>query len=317
MDLNDQLIWLLGAVVFFCLSFREAWFEAMMKRHVQEDRLYVLAFAFFVSVLLAAFPALMKVGAGKEHVDFSKASTVVDAVLLVITTAVGLPTAFIAILSALGSARASFIDYASVPLFSIFVSLVYRDLGEQARPLAALGLVVCVAGCVAIVASLRQPTEGVGVWPPGLSRSSSILLGLGCAVASGFCGAWSLQLARRLVTHVDQSLILTMRLIPIPLLLLYVSRLRGNRQWRLGKVTLAIAALCGSLVFIQLYLLYQVLTRQTLDNLSGFMFLIPLLIFLFNLVPFRLRRPAEVPALEWAGMVLILGGFVGWSVFGK
>lgn len=306
---KDNPIKLLGLCLFvvFASSFRDTWFDWRMQT-VTKNRLCVLACAFLIAFLLSSAAFAVRRMVGQASVSMVDRKVRIRLAWLMTTAVVGLPTALIAILTALGSARASFIDYATMPVFMILVGMMVREGGNLRSGTSSLGTLVCIAGCGMIILSMGPVDEARVIWPPGMSVAGSLLLGVTCALTSALAGALSMQFARGLSEQLDPSFILAVKMLPVALLLLLISYLRGDSSWSLDFESLSIAAFVGLFIFLPLFVLYTVLRRETVRRIAPYFFVIPLAVFALNLFPFRLRQIDKIPLLEWLGMGCILGG---------
>jgi drug/metabolite transporter (DMT)-like permease len=302
------------------MGFREAWFEWQMAGQ-QFSKGYEVALSFLVCSLLSAAAWLYVLRRGDSGAVPSGKPAIITIVLLVVTSAIGLPASFIALLSSLGAARSSWVDWGMVPVFVLVVSLAAGELKGRKAALVNAGVLVAMLGCMLIAMSLGGQAGATGggrvtPWPLAGSRSGSLAIGVAAAVISAFCGALILQLVKKLRSAgLQTSLVLVLKLLPLGPLCLLAAYLLRNDDWSISPSMLGIAALNAVLMFVPLFTLYILLNRETVARVAPYLFLIPVFVSLLSLGFFHTREASSVPGMEWFGMALILPG-LAWQEFG-
>jgi drug/metabolite transporter (DMT)-like permease len=257
--------------------------------------------AMFVSAAFMSVAAAAVIRARRPlRVNTASPGTKAWLFCVIVSTAIGLLSWYFYLSSALGAARATFVDYALVPVFAFLMSLAFEPaVASKWRPAAtiAIGLV----GSVLVILGTRGTS--------GNAHGGTVVAGIGWTLASSFCGALNLHIARRIADAVEGAILVMLRLAVTALFAV------GLAWWTSSPLVhgtaLAYAVGLGAVIFGFFFALYALLQRETLSKISPYLFLIPVSTFVFSLT-FGTRRVQDTTPLDWLGMALIVSTLV-WS----
>jgi hypothetical protein len=303
------------------LGFRDAWWSYASRTEPDNRKLWALALGFASAWIIAIIYAIIICTWAGKSFGFGKAECA-KLIAIAAATAVAWPAAFIAILTAVGAARASFLDWGCVPLFAILATWLFdpQDLRHfWVFPSPGLLLIVCLAvtltGTGLILCSLRGPLSDAAFWPHK-SRRISVFLGVGCALVSSGAGYLSSQLSSDMVkAGVPAAVVLAIKLALLCPLVLIMSYVQGNRDFRAGSAFIRRSMVFGLLLVVPLLALYESFRQGEIAAVAGFvMATIPVIVFGFEVMVFRVRSARNIRWIEYVGMLLIVLSAVLFSV---
>jgi hypothetical protein len=321
-----------STIAFWCLvlgvvsiGFRQAWYQSRT-RDVAFDKLWQLAINFALSFFVALVGLLLAALFRDTQLATDLQPHVWLLCGLLAATAIAWPASFLAILTPLGAARAEFIDWGMLPIFGLLIEwwlpshvVVGGDVSKVDRnwPIVILAALVASLGAMSIAMSGQKDDADGSYWPPNVSRTQGVVVGVCLALASSFFGLLGFDILGRLTeAKVSSFVLLAVRIVPLPFVLFVCSFIRGNRDFRITKENLKLAFPFSLLMILPLLALIIAKAFVGTGEFSMWLVLIPVCAFAFSVKPFELRHVLKVPRAEWFGMALILVGFFVSEIFG-